>query len=178
MATAPAAAAPKTAPKSAPPKMPVHKMPVKEPWCSATELRASEKMIDHITESAKRGAGRGVGAADIKLIFKVAHQVGIVGAELAIRTGLDSRYVREWLGGMAAGGYVTYTPADSRFKLPAEHAAVLADEGGLFFAGGALQLTLAKLPQISRVEEAFRMGGGVPESAFGDDLWAGNPPAR
>jgi hypothetical protein len=93
--------------------------------------------------------------------------------ELAVRTGLDARYVREWLGGMAAAGYLVYTPADARFELPPEHAAVLADEGGLLFAGGALQLTLAKLPQIRRVEEAFRVGGGVPESAYGDDLWAG-----
>src|SRR5579871_1796698 len=47
-------------------------------------------------------------------------------AELATRTGLDERYVREWLGAMAAAGYMTYTPADGRFHLPAEHVPVLA----------------------------------------------------
>ncbi len=109
----------------------------------------------------------------LNLFKELASNGPATGAELAVRTGLDSRYLREWLGGMAAAGYLTYTPADSQFRLPPEHAAVLADEGGLFFAGGPLQLTLAKLPHIGRVEEAFRTGGGVPESAYGDDLWSG-----
>ena len=49
----------------------------------------------------------------------------------------------------------------------------LAHEGGPLFAGGALQLTTAKLEQLARVEQAFREGGGVPEAAYGDDLWRG-----
>ena len=32
-------------------------------------------------------------------------------AEVASRTGTNERYVREWLGGMAAAGYVEYNPA-------------------------------------------------------------------
>ena len=31
-------------------------------------------------------------------------------AELAERTGTHERYVREWLAGQAAGGYVTHDP--------------------------------------------------------------------
>ncbi len=83
--------------------------------------------------------------------------------ELAARTSTNARYVREWLGGMAAAGYVVYDPASDRFRLPSEHAPVLAHEGGPFFAGGALQLTTGKLEQLARVEQAFREGGGVPE---------------
>jgi hypothetical protein len=44
---------------------------------------------------------------------------------------------------------------------------------GLFIAGGALQLTRATLPHIGQVEAAFRGGGGVPDTAYGDDLWVG-----
>jgi hypothetical protein len=33
--------------------MPVQRIPEKEPWCRGTELSASEKTIDHMTESQK-----------------------------------------------------------------------------------------------------------------------------
>ena len=39
-------------------------------------------------------------------------------AEVASRTGTNERYVREWLGGMAAAGYVEYDPTTSRFTVP------------------------------------------------------------
>ena len=44
-------------------------------------------------------------------------------AELAKRTGLNERYLREWLGGLAAAGYLTYDSGSRRFTLPAEHEA-------------------------------------------------------
>ena len=50
---------------------------------------------------------------------------------------------------------------------------MLADEGGPFFVGAAFQLTMPKLQQFDRVAEAFRSGGGVAESAYAEDLWAG-----
>jgi hypothetical protein len=36
-------------------------------------------------------------------------------AEVAARAGLVERYAREWLGGMASAGYVTYDAATKRF---------------------------------------------------------------
>src|SRR5436853_5668326 len=57
-------------------------------------------------------------------------------AELAMRTGTHERYVREWLGAMANGGYLEYVPATRRYTLPPEHAPVLAQETGPGFFGG------------------------------------------
>ena len=37
----------------APPAIPVHNIPDKEPWCSLTEFKAREKMMDHMTEMKK-----------------------------------------------------------------------------------------------------------------------------
>jgi len=93
--------------------------------------------------------------------------------ELAARSGMNERYAREWLGGMAAAGYVVYDPASGRFTLPPEHAPALAQEGGPFFVGGPYQLLLAEIGQIDRIEEAFRTGGGVPLSAYDGGLWEG-----
>jgi hypothetical protein len=58
-------------------------------------------------------------------------------AEVAQRSGTAERYVAEWLKAQAAGGYVTYHPESGRFSLPAEAAAVLADDGGDRLRSGA-----------------------------------------
>src|SRR5205809_7040993 len=53
-------------------------------------------------------------------------------AELASRTKLNERHLREWLGGMATAGHLNYHGTTKRFSLPAEHAAVLAHVNGPF----------------------------------------------
>jgi SAM-dependent methyltransferase len=94
-------------------------------------------------------------------------------AELAARAEVSERYTREWLHGMHAAGYLTIDRESGKFSLPAAHAPVLALEGGPVFLGGAFQLTLGYLRPIDRLIEAFRSGGGVPQSAFGEETWEG-----
>lgn len=93
--------------------------------------------------------------------------------ELASRTGVNERYAREWLGGMAAAGYLEYDPKNARFTLPPEHAQVLAQEGGPKFVAGAYQVLLGMLEPLDQLLHAFRDGGGVHQSAYGDNLWDG-----
>src|SRR5260370_38035977 len=50
--------------------------------------------------------------------------------ELASRTGTNERYVREWLAGMFAAGYLTYDPDSRRYELPPEHAPTPVDQPG------------------------------------------------
>src|SRR5206468_10022588 len=70
-------------------------------------------------------------------LFKnLAEQGAATSTELASRTKLSERYLREWLGGMATAGYVNYDRTTKRFTLPVEHASVLAQESGPFFVGG------------------------------------------
>src|SRR6187200_1297632 len=60
-------------------------------------------------------------------LFKnLAEQGPTTSAELASRTKLNERYLREWLGGMVTAGYLNYDAPTKRFSLPAEHASVLA----------------------------------------------------
>ena len=78
-------------------------------------------------------------------LFKnLAEQGPATSAELASRTKLNERYLREWLGGMATAGYLNYDGTTKRFSLPAEHAAVLAHENGPFFVGGIYQMLPAQ----------------------------------
>ena len=94
-------------------------------------------------------------------------------AEIAAGAGIVERYAREWLGGMTSAGYVTYDPATRRFALPPEHVAALADEGGPMFFGGVYEMLLSASSVVDRVAEAFRAGGGVPQSAYDDRFWDG-----
>jgi 2-polyprenyl-3-methyl-5-hydroxy-6-metoxy-1,4-benzoquinol methylase len=107
-------------------------------------------------------------------LFKTLAEAGPVSiSELATKTGLQERYVREWLSAMAAAEIVSYEAVSERFTLPAEHAAVLADENSPSFLGGFFQLTPAMLRVAPQVAEAFQKGGGVPFSDYGSDLIAG-----
>jgi SAM-dependent methyltransferase len=91
--------------------------------------------------------------------------------ELAGRAGIDERYALEWLRGMHAAGYVE--AAGDGYALPAEHAQVLAAEGGPFFLGGAYHATYAYLHVLDQVLDAFRTGAGVPQAAYPPDTWEG-----
>ena len=82
-------------------------------------------------------------------------------AELAAKTGTAERYVREWLAAQAAGGFVTYDPATSKYTLPPEHAMALADENSPVFLAGAFYVVAACLKDEEKITEAFRTGEGV-----------------
>jgi 2-polyprenyl-3-methyl-5-hydroxy-6-metoxy-1,4-benzoquinol methylase len=81
--------------------------------------------------------------------------------ELAERTGLDERWLREWLRGQGAAELLVWHD-DDRFELSPAAAAVLADEtGSLWFAAGAF----ASPPAPDFVDDlaaAFRSGRGLP----------------
>src|SRR3712207_6168630 len=80
--------------------------------------------------------------------------------ELADRTGTHERYIREWLGNQAAGGYVDYDAESQTYSLSPEHAAVLADDESPVALIGAFQALVAAAFSIDRVAEAFTTGGG------------------
>jgi 2-polyprenyl-3-methyl-5-hydroxy-6-metoxy-1,4-benzoquinol methylase len=87
--------------------------------------------------------------------------------ELAERTHLDERYVREWLGGMAAACYLEYDPDSRRYNLPPHHEPVLAEESGPAFFGAAFFNFSTNFGEsFHRLLEAFRSGEGVPQQTY------------
>jgi SAM-dependent methyltransferase len=96
-------------------------------------------------------------------LYRALAEAGSAAApELARRSGTAERYVQEWLDANAAGGYVTYDPSTRRYTLPAEQAAVLADETSPAFAPGLFQVIQACWSAIPRMESRFRSGDGLP----------------
>ncbi|MGH7863540.1 MAG: methyltransferase domain-containing protein [Candidatus Binataceae bacterium] len=105
-------------------------------------------------------------------IFRALAEAGeVTCAELARRSGLQERYLREWLGAMTAAGYLTYEPSSAKYRMPPEHAMVLANEDSPFFLGGFVQMVMPNLSIVPKLKDAFERGGGVPQSAYPPELW-------
>lgn len=87
-------------------------------------------------------------------------------AELAERTGLQERWLLEWLRGQAGARLLNYHDPD-RFELTPVGAAVLADEeGSLAFAAGAF--TGQTPPEtVDKLIDAFRTGIGLSYQELG-----------
>jgi SAM-dependent methyltransferase len=90
--------------------------------------------------------------------------------QIAERTGLNERYIREWASTMAAAGYIEYHSVDATFGMNREQAMVLTREDNTFFTGGAFQYAVACYRQIDKLMDAFRNGGGVPFTDFGPEI--------
>jgi 2-polyprenyl-3-methyl-5-hydroxy-6-metoxy-1,4-benzoquinol methylase len=145
---------------------------------------AATQTVDESAVEAFVGRALGdLGGAMTTLFCALGDRLGLLKAletdgpvsseELAARLGLNERYVREWLRGMTAAGYLEYEPDDRQFSLPAEHAPVLAQETGPVFFGGVYQELIGSLAALDPVSDAFRAGGGAPQETYPPDLWEG-----
>ncbi len=103
-------------------------------------------------------------------LFRAMHGKGPMRLDDVVRaSGLQPRYVEEWLKGMAAAGYLAYDPAAESYTLSDEHAYFLASEGTDHFAGGMFEMVPVLMRVAPKVAQAFRAGGGVPFEEFGPD---------
>ncbi|MGB6016703.1 MAG: methyltransferase domain-containing protein [Nodosilinea sp.] len=86
--------------------------------------------------------------------------------QIAEAAGLNERYVREWLGAMVTGRFITYDPEHDTYVLPREHAAVLTRAASPDNIAAFAQY----IPLLGAVEDpiidCFYNGGGVPYSQF------------
>jgi SAM-dependent methyltransferase len=93
--------------------------------------------------------------------------------ELARRSGVAERYVREWLNAQAAGGYVAYDPAGGTYELPPEQAVALADDQSPAFLPGFFQLALGSVIDSPRITEQARTGEGFGWHEHSHDVFDG-----
>jgi SAM-dependent methyltransferase len=98
---------------------------------------------------------------------------GVTPVELARRTGVSERYVREWLNGQAAGGYVDYDPSSGTYTLPPEQALALTDEESPAYLPGFFQIALGTVIDSPRIVESARTGNGVGWHEHNHDVFDG-----
>jgi ubiquinone/menaquinone biosynthesis C-methylase UbiE len=82
--------------------------------------------------------------------------------ELADNTGMDERYLREWLSANAAAGYVNYDAASGKFSLSQEQAIIFASEGHPACMQGFFQAVMSVYVDEPKLTEVFRSGQGLP----------------
>jgi SAM-dependent methyltransferase len=126
-------------------------------------------------ELHERLFGAAVGMFDILALYlgerlglyrALANGEAVTSKELSVASGTNERYVREWLEQQAVTGILEVDdaaadPADRRYRLPAGHAEVLADEDSLFYkAHAGVDMVRAARPMPELVE-AFRTGAGL-----------------
>jgi len=114
--------------------------------------------------------------ASLALLLSIGHQTGLLDSlarmspstsgEVAAASGLNERYVREWLDGMTVARVVEYDPETATYWLPAEHAASLTTAAG----PGNLARMMQIVPMLAEVEQGvvgcFRSGGGLGYEHF------------
>lgn len=114
--------------------------------------------------------------AALALMASIGHRTGLFdvlsrlppadSSAIAAEAGLSERYVREWLGAMATGGFVEYDAARETFRLPPEHAAWLTRSAVPNNVAASAQW----IPVLGAVEDhavqAFRHGRGMPYSVY------------
>ena len=100
-------------------------------------------------------------------LYRAMWETGpLTSSELAERTGLHERWLREWLRGQAAADLLRSDDGET-FELTPEGAEVLANEGGsLFFAAGAFAGGMSP-DFVDSLADAFRTGIGLPYDALG-----------
>jgi len=93
--------------------------------------------------------------------------------ELARRTGVSERYVREWLNAQAAGGYVDYDPDNCSYTLPPEQTVAMTDDQSPAYLPGFFQLALGSVIDSPRITESARSGAGVGWHEHNHDVFDG-----
>ncbi|HEY7053047.1 MAG TPA: class I SAM-dependent methyltransferase [Mycobacterium sp.] len=115
-------------------------------------------------------------SASLAILLSIGHQTRLfdvmvempssTSSQIADAAGLNERYVREWLGGMTAGGVVEYDADTTTYTLPEQRAALLTRQAG----PDNLARTAAFIPLLGEVEQkiigCFRDGGGLAYTEY------------
>jgi 2-polyprenyl-3-methyl-5-hydroxy-6-metoxy-1,4-benzoquinol methylase len=130
-------------------------------------------------EKAEAFGGRMVGVLNdgmLCLMLSVGHRTGLLdvmatmepasSAEIAQRSNLNERYVREWLNAMTVGRIVDYDAATSAYRLPPEHAAFLTRQAGPNNLAGVAQYESLMGGVEDEIVDCFHNGGGVPYAKY------------
>lgn len=104
-------------------------------------------------------------------LFRTMAEAGPLDKKAVIRaSGLQARYVEEWLKGMVCAGYLDYDPQLETYEFPPEHAYLLASEGTDHYVGGLYQMAPLLLRAAPSVANAFAHGGGIGFAEYGPEL--------
>lgn len=94
--------------------------------------------------------------------------------ELAEKTDLTERYIREWLNNQTAGGYIHYDAITKRYELPDAHVPVLADPDSPLFLIPALEVGASLWMDEENLISVFKNGNGIAWGQHHHRLFCGS----
>ena len=107
-------------------------------------------------------------------IYKALADIGpATSQQLAKKTELHERQLREWLSAQAASGYVSYDAESDSFSLTQEQVAVFADPNSPAALTGGFYAISAIYHDEPLVAESFRTGTGLPWGRHHNCLFCG-----
>ena len=134
------------------------------------KIKKFSKQVSNDIGAAMLGALSYIGDR-LGIFSALAESGAVTSTQLAEKTGLSERYLREWLGAMTAAGYVNYDAAAKTYAMPAEHAMVLARDDSPFFAGGFIEMIVPQMSIAPKVMASFKDGRGVSQSEYPPETW-------
>jgi SAM-dependent methyltransferase len=115
-------------------------------------------------------------AGSLCLMISLGHRTGLfdtmsklpasTSEEIALATGLNERYTREWLGAMVTAKIVEVDPDSTCYTLPAEYAASLTRAAGADNFAVFTQYIALMGGVEDEIVTCFITGGGVPYEKF------------
>ena len=125
-----------------------------------------------------------ISATTSGVMTNIGHKLGLYAAmaragelssaQLAAKTGLTERYLREWLNNQVAGGYLVYSKADNTYELPDAHIPVLVDADSPVFLAPAMEVAAAMWHGRDKLMEVFASGEGIPWGDQHHSLFCGS----
>jgi len=107
-------------------------------------------------------------------LYRALHELeSATSVELAERTGLSERWLREWLRHQACMKQIDYDAAADRFHLSPEAVAVLLDDTHPAHLAGAFQSAVATFPSLPSLTTSFQTGLGRSYDDHGADCACG-----
>ncbi|MEK6235420.1 MAG: methyltransferase domain-containing protein [Planctomycetales bacterium] len=111
----------------------------------------------------------------LALMASIGHRTGLFDSlagskpstseQIAEQSGLNERYVREWLGAMVTGGVVEHDAEAGTYSLPPEHAAMLTRAAADNLA--SVSQWIGVLAGVEdKIIDCFKQGGGVHYGHF------------
>jgi len=135
------------------------------------DIEKTKKIAEHVFEV--------LGGALVSAMIYLGDRMGLyqslngAGAltsdELAQRTGLHERWIREWLYGQAAANLIDYK-GEGRFELSPESALVLANENSPFFLAGGFCALPQQMAVLNLLPESFKSGKGLTYDQLGPEV--------
>ena len=125
------------------------------------------KLVDDFSDQLLNILNQGA----VSLMVSIGHRTGLFDGmdelgwssdqEVAEHTGLEHRYVREWLAAMVSAGIIQYQPEDKLYKLPKSHAALLCRKSSPDNIAVFTQYVGMMGKVEDQIVQCFRNGGGV-----------------